>query len=216
MPKDLWQLFVLGLGLELVVQLSPTLHYHAHHSLWRWGSERNSGSKEGSKLSLIYVHIWQCLCLAVTQFVNFSCGNTCVQLIGSVEQEWLELRRKISSSSGKRLDVAQSWCCFPNTLLRRERKPWIRERMLRHVQGAGWMPALEKAEHPRSLRGGAVLLWQPDTEPWFSWQGFRLASLAMSFGLRQCPKGCRNHLQYSLKFASMFRNAQQLHHIKAF
>lgn len=193
----------IGTGCATPTHLHAALHHHSHHSLWRWESERNSGSKS----SHIHAGIWQCVCLAVTQFVKFFL----TQYQGTTD--WKPRIRVVRAEEENSImlheaDVASPKHCWE--------KPWMRERMLRHVQGAGWMPALEQAEHPCSLRGVAALLQQPDTEPWFSWQGFRLASLAMSFGFRQCSQGCRNHLQYSLKFASMFRKAQQLHHVKAF
>lgn len=115
-------------------------------------------------------------------------GNTSVQLTGSLEKEWPDPRRQISSSAGERLEIAHTRTSFPKTLMKREQKPWIVEIMLRHVQGAGWEAALEKAKHPCSLSRGVALLWVPDTKPLFPCQGFKLDSLAMSFGLKQCSK----------------------------
>lgn len=57
----------IGTGCATPTHLHAALHHHAHHSLWRWESERNSGSKS----SHIHAGIWQCVCLAVTQFVKF-------------------------------------------------------------------------------------------------------------------------------------------------
>lgn len=60
-----------GAGWAALTYPHTALHHRAHHSLWRWGNERSSSSKEGSRTSHIHVGVSQCLCLAVAQIGIF-------------------------------------------------------------------------------------------------------------------------------------------------
>lgn len=132
------------------------------------------------------------VCLTVAQIIIFFFGDNSVQIV---------------LAAGDRLEIIWRKTSYPKPLVKRETNSWMGERTPKSWTESGERKCWRRKDILAALVAAASILQGPDA-PRFSCQSFKLHSLAMTFGLRQFSRGCRNHLQHGHEYLwSMFRNA---------